>query len=271
MPELPEVETTRQGILPFVENQQVVNAHLYQRQLRWPVTPGLCQKIKQQRVQTVNRRGKYLTFHFEQGTLLSHLGMSGKWYLAEDATPMEKHTHFSITLSSGKHLRYVDPRRFGALLWTNNPIEQHRLIATLGPEPLSRQFTAGYLLEQSKGRSKPVKTFIMDSKIVVGVGNIYANEALFRAKIHPMTATGTLSLSDCNKLVTAINSVLRAAIKQGGTTLKDFHNGNNQPGYFKQSLAVYGRGAMPCLKCGNRLTQVKIGQRQTVFCSNCQG
>lgn len=271
MPELPEVETTRQGILPFVENQSVISAQLYQGQLRWPVTPGLCQKIKQQRVQALSRRGKYLVFHFEHGALLSHLGMSGKWYLAEDTTPIEKHTHFTLRLSSGKHLRYVDPRRFGALLWTDQPIEQHRLIAALGPEPLSHQFTARYLLAQSKKRSKPVKTFIMDSKIVVGVGNIYANEALFHAKIHPNTAAGSLTLSDYKNLVTAIKSTLRAAIKQGGTTLKDFHNGNNQPGYFKQSLAVYGRGAMPCLECGNKLTQVKIGQRQTVFCGNCQG
>jgi formamidopyrimidine-DNA glycosylase len=270
MPELPEVETTRLGILPHIEGQEIVNCQLLQRQLRWPVTPDLTAKIYRQPLISVDRRGKYLIFRFAHGSMITHLGMSGKWYLAKPTTPIEKHTHFIAELASGQQLRFVDPRRFGALLWSDQPAESHPLLSRLGPEPLTDAFDGQYLYDRSRNRTKSIKTFIMDSNIVVGVGNIYANEALFQAGIRPNLAAGRIKLDRYQRLVDAIKTILQAAIDQGGTTLKDFYNGANQPGYFKQSLAVYGRGGMPCLECGSELKEVKLGQRQTIFCGNCQ-
>lgn len=270
MPELPEVETTRRGILPHLKSNVILECKVHQPRLRWPIPKNLPKQLKGQQVQDVERRGKYLLIRFKHGTLIAHLGMSGRFYLADTSTSCEKHTHFEAKLDSGKSLRFVDPRRFGALLWTDEPPESYPLIQSLGPEPLSSEFDGDYLFEASRKRTKAVKLFIMDSKIVVGVGNIYANEALYRAGIRPERTAGRISRQRYLLLAKHIQSILCEAIEQGGTTLKDFYNGSNQPGYFKQSLAVYGRGGLPCLECGRRLKEIRLGQRQTVFCGHCQ-
>lgn len=270
MPELPEVETTKRGIQPHLQNQQILDVEIRQAQLRWPITAELVEQVSGQDVISLSRRGKYIGIHTSTGTVIIHLGMSGSLYLVAADTPPLFHDHVDFKLSSGQWLRYTDPRRFGAILWTKEDWLNHSLIQHLGPEPLSDAFNAAYLAAKAKGKTQAIKTFIMDSKQVVGVGNIYANEALFMAGIKPNRRAGLVSAKRLTVLVDCIKLVLAQAIEQGGTTLKDFVGGDGKPGYFKQSLNVYGRAGKPCLKCESSLVEIRLGQRSTVYCKECQ-
>jgi formamidopyrimidine-DNA glycosylase len=270
MPELPEVETTRRGIEPHIINCQVTNVAVHQPQLRWPVTEDIGAYLSEQRISGISRRGKYLLFEIGKGHLLIHLGMSGSLRLVDKDVVRQKHDHVDIELSSGKILRYTDPRRFGAILWISGAPQLHALLKNLGPEPLTDEFSGDYLYQRSRGRKLPLKSFIMDSKVVVGVGNIYANEALFLAGIKPARQAGSISRKRYAKLAESIRQILANAIEQGGTSLRDFVGGDGKPGYFKQSLQVYGRGAQACNKCGAKLQELRLGQRSTVFCPVCQ-
>jgi len=270
MPELPEVETTRRGIAPHLTGHAVADVIVRHPQLRWPVPRGLAGKLRGCVVQAVERRAKYLLLRFERGTLILHLGMSGSLRLIDAGTPAGKHDHFDLVLDTGRALRLTDPRRFGAVLWTRDDPMQHELLRDLGPEPLGDEFNADYLYRATRKRKTAIKLFIMDSKIVVGVGNIYASEALFRAGIHPSRAAGGLSQERCARLVAAIREVLHEAIKQGGTTLRDFIGGDGKPGYFAQQLRVYGRAGEPCTACGATIKQTRHGQRSTYYCPRCQ-
>lgn len=273
MPELPEVETTRLGILPHIENQRVSRVVLRQRQLRWPISAKLESDLAGQLIRHVARRGKYLLLATDVGTLIIHLGMSGSLRIVDGALnthPPGKHDHVDIEFGNALILRFTDPRRFGCVLWQTGPVAEHPLLRALGPEPLEELFDADYLHARSRGRSAPVKAFIMDSRIVVGVGNIYANEALFMAGISPRRAAGKIARARYVLLVASIRKVLSDAIAVGGTTLRDFTNSSGEPGYFKQSLRVYGRGGLPCLQCQYDLTEIRLGQRSTVYCTHCQ-
>jgi formamidopyrimidine-DNA glycosylase len=270
MPELPEVETTGRGIAPWVEGQCVTAVQVRHAGLRWPVPPELARTLPGQRIRSVTRRGKYLLLQTDAGHVLIHLGMSGSLRIVEAATEVKKHDHVDICLASGKVLRFHDPRRFGCILWLTQDPQQHPLLAELGPEPLSEAFDADYLFARSRKRSAPVKQFIMDSHVVVGVGNIYANEALFLAGILPSRKAGSISKARYVRLVAAIRQVLADAIRSGGTTLRDFVGGDGKPGYFKQSLHVYGRGGENCRRCAAQLTEIRQGQRATVYCARCQ-
>lgn len=270
MPELPEVETTLRGIAPHLLNGTVERVVVRHWQLRWPVPSDLPHHIQGQKLLDVQRRGKYLIFSFPAGQLIMHLGMSGSLRLVEAGSPPAKHDHLDFQFSSGKTLRFTDPRRFGAALWTTGDAQQHVLLHELGPEPLSDDFSGDYLYRCSRGRRLSIKAFIMDSKVVVGVGNIYANEALFLARIRPGRAAGRTTRADCERLVAQIKVVLAKAIAAGGTTLRDFIGGDGKPGYFKQELLVYGRGGEPCVQCGVPLKLIRQGQRATVYCPDCQ-
>jgi len=270
MPELPEVETILHGLKPHLENAMIHDVIVRQQQLRWPIPRNIKRKIKQHRIRELSRRGKYLLIHLEIGAIIMHLGMSGSLRIVTDDIPVKKHDHIDIILSDRKIMRYTDPRRFGALLLTEDDPLKHPLLRSLGMEPLDTCFTSQSLLKRVKNRRAPIKSFIMDSKIVVGVGNIYASEALFLAEIHPLTPANHLNEMQCRQLVKSIKKILRAAIKRGGTTLKDFINSDGRPGYFSQQLKVYGRDGQPCVKCNTNLELLKIGQRSTVFCPNCQ-
>ncbi|MEQ9209922.1 MAG: bifunctional DNA-formamidopyrimidine glycosylase/DNA-(apurinic or apyrimidinic site) lyase [Pseudomonadales bacterium] len=270
MPELPEVETTRRGLESHVTGKKVLNLCLYRRDLRWPIPPELPAAILDQEFHALKRRGKYLVFEMSQGVLLAHLGMSGSLRLSGSEESLRKHDHWELTLNNGVLLRYNDPRRFGLLFWIANNWEQHALIRNLGPEPLGPEFTADYLYQSCRGRTLAIKNHIMNSRTVVGVGNIYAAESLFHGGIHPEMPAGKLSRPRAARLVEEIRAVLSRSIEQGGTTLRDYVNGNGQPGYFKQQLWVYGRGGQPCKTCGNLLKGSRMGQRATVFCPHCQ-
>ncbi|WP_312936130.1 bifunctional DNA-formamidopyrimidine glycosylase/DNA-(apurinic or apyrimidinic site) lyase [Pseudomonas sp.] len=269
MPELPEVETTRRGIAPFLEGQRVNRVIVRDRRLRWPIPEDLDVRLSGQRIVTVERRAKYLLINAEVGTLISHLGMSGNLRLVEGGSPVGKHEHVDIELESGLILRYTDPRRFGAMLWSLDPLN-HALLLRLGPEPLTELFDGERLFQLSRGRSMAVKPFIMDKAVVVGVGNIYASEALFAAGIDPRREAGGISRARYQRLSSEIKRILAAAIERGGTTLRDFIGGDGQPGYFQQELFVYGRGGELCKVCGTTLREVKLGQRASVYCLRCQ-
>lgn len=269
MPELPEVETTLRGIYPSLLGQQVTQVILRQTKLRWPIPSKLKKILLDQTINSIRRRGKYLLLDFAHGTLILHLGMSGRLRILSEHLPPKKHDHADFHFSNGILLRLTDPRRFGAILWSDNP-DHHPLLRSLGPEPLTDAFDGTYLTQRAKGRKLPVKSFIMDSRIVTGVGNIYAAEALFRAGIHPGQAAGAITLKSYAALAQAIKQVLQHAIKKGGTTLKDFMKSDGSPGYFSIELQVYGRGGEPCVKCGQPLAEMRIGQRSTVFCKQCQ-
>ncbi|WP_207061800.1 bifunctional DNA-formamidopyrimidine glycosylase/DNA-(apurinic or apyrimidinic site) lyase [Motiliproteus sp. SC1-56] len=270
MPELPEVETTRRGIAPHVQGETILGVEVRQSRLRWPVPAQLAAVVKGQLVRRVHRRGKYLLLELPVGHILLHLGMSGSLRLVAEGAPVGKHDHLDFLLSGGRVLRLNDPRRFGAALWCEGDPMQHPLLINLGPEPLSDDFTGGLLYRRSRGRRAPVKTYIMDSRIVVGVGNIYANEALFEAGIDPRRAAGRIGAARYQVLADRIQAVLSRAIEQGGTTLRDFVGGDGKPGYFQQSLKAYGRGGAPCQSCATPLQEVRLGQRATVFCPRCQ-
>jgi len=269
MPELPEVETTRRGIEPYLLGQRVIRVLLRERRLRWPVPEDLDVRLSGQRIQTVKRRAKYLLIEAEVGTLICHLGMSGSLCLLPSGSPAAKHAHVDIELSSGQSLRYTDPRRFGALLWTLDPA-QHPLLLKLGPEPLSDEFTGEHLYRLSRTRQTAIKPFIMDNLVVVGVGNIYASEALFAAKIDPRRAAGSISRARLLRLAEAIKQVLQQAIACGGSSLRDFVGADGKPGYFQQELFVYGRGGLPCKVCGSLLRETRLAQRSSAWCTHCQ-
>lgn len=270
MPELPEVETTRRGIEPHAKGLQIDAVEVRDRRLRWPVSREVETLLPGALIEEVERRGKYLLFRTDAGSLIVHLGMSGSLRVVSANEPLQKHDHVDICLVGGQILRYNDPRRFGCILWTGTEPLEHELLRKLGPEPLESDFTEQYLYGRSRGRKAAIKTFIMDSHVVVGVGNIYANEALYLAGIHPARAAGRISRARYRELVTAIKEVLAAAVKQGGTTLRDFVGGDGKPGYFKQQLNVYDRAGKPCMGCGRELRESRLGQRSTVYCGHCQ-
>ncbi|ROR98950.1 DNA-(apurinic or apyrimidinic site) lyase [Sinobacterium caligoides] len=269
MPELPEVETTLRGIEPHLAGRKIVGVVVRQAQLRWPIPDDLSAQLAGREILACFRRAKYLLFALPNGHLLIHLGMSGSLRLTSESDP-GRHDHVDIVLDSGKILRYHDPRRFGAVLWLDGPVSEHRLFAHLGPEPLLEDFDERRLFVLSRGRKTPVKTFIMDNQVVVGVGNIYANEALFMAGIKPLAMAGGVSRQRYARLTLAIKQVLEKAIAEGGTTLKDFVGGDGKPGYFQQQLNVYGRTGEACVKCDGVLKEVKIAGRSSVFCARCQ-
>jgi formamidopyrimidine-DNA glycosylase len=270
MPELPEVEIARRGIAPHLTGQTVKRIVVREPRLRWPVPERLDKDLSGQVIRAVERRGKYLLLRTQAGTALLHLGMSGSLRILPATTLPRKHDHVDIELASGSCLRFNDPRRFGALLWSEGPPAEHPLLSALGPEPLGKDFSGAYLHTLAKGRRVPVKIFIMNSHVVVGVGNIYANEALYQAGIHPTRAAGRVSPARYEVLVQAIKSVLTEAIASGGTTLRDFVSAAGRPGYFQQYLRVYGRHRLPCPSCGEPIRTCRLGQRATFFCSRCQ-
>lgn len=269
MPELPEVETTKNGVAPALIHQTITNILINNPNLRWPIDIKLSQKLIGQSVLSIIRRGKYLVFDCGFLSFIIHLGMSGSLRLVPTGTIYKKHDHVDICFDNNISLRLNDPRRFGCFIVTDLPFE-HKLLAKLGVEPLSPGFHANYLFERSQKRTVNIKQFIMNSEVVVGVGNIYANEALFLSHIHPLTSCNSLDKYQCLTLLRNIKSVLRAAIKQGGTTLKDFTNAEGKPGYFQQTLLVYGRKNLPCVECGTLLREVRINGRSTIFCEYCQ-
>lgn len=270
MPELPEVETVCQGLLPLLTQKTVLHVDLIQPQLRWPVNPQLNHHLCGQQFVTLTRRGKYIIFHLSTGYLLGHLGMSGSFRVVDNGTPLKKHDHICFSLNNHRQLRYHDPRRFGSIHWCAESPLSHPLLQNLGPEPLSDAFTPITLYNALQKTKRPIKTSIMDHRLVVGVGNIYATEALFKSQIHPNRPACSLSITEATLLHQQIQSLLQVAISRGGTTLKDFVNADDKPGYFQQTLLAYGRNNQPCTACHTPLSSMQIGQRTTVFCTQCQ-
>lgn len=270
MPELPEVETTRRGIAPHIENNTIIKVIVRNRNMRWPIPNGLNNKLKNQKIISVTRRAKYLLLKTKLGSLIIHLGMSGSLRILPSNAAVEKHDHFELQFKNGLCLRLRDPRRFGCVLWEKGDPQQHKLLINLGPEPLEKTFNADLLFEKSRKRKTSIKQFIMDAKIVVGVGNIYASEALFLAGIKPTRFAGKITQQNAKDLTAAIKEILKQAIKQGGTTLKDFRSSDGKPGYFQQKLKVYDRKNEPCLNCKKPIKKITLGQRSTFYCSHCQ-
>ena len=269
MPELPEVETTCRGVAPHLVGRRIVAVDVRERRLRWPVSAEV-DSLDGEVVSSVSRRGKYLLIAVESGTLIVHLGMSGSLRVADPELEWRKHDHLALRLDSGKELRFHDPRRFGCVLFCGGDPGEHKLLRELGPEPLGEEFDGAYLADLATGKKVAIKQFVMNSQVVVGVGNIYACEALSLAGIHPGRAAGKVSQARLAKLVAAIKKVLREAIEQGGTTLRDFVNEAGEPGYFKQSLRVYGREREACGGCGAAVRRIVQGGRSTFYCSKCQ-
>lgn len=268
MPELPEVEVSRLGITPYLDNQQLLRVVARQRQLRWWIPDDVVQ-LTNQPILAVKRRAKYLLIALATGDIILHLGMSGHLKVLASDTPPGKHDHLDLVLSNNKVLRLNDTRRFGAVLWQARG-DVHPLLAALGPEPLSADFTEDTLINACAKRSAAIKLVLMDNKVVVGVGNIYANEALFKAGILPSAPANSVTKDKLLLLSTVVKETLAAAILQGGTTLRDFSQTDGKPGYFAQQLLVYGRGGQACFSCGNTLSEIRLGQRSTVFCQSCQ-
>lgn len=270
MPELPEVETTRRGIEPQLRGHIVTRMCVRESRLRWPVPRSLVKELPGQRIESVRRRAKYLLLDTAAGSALLHLGMSGSLRMVFADTPPGAHDHIDLILDTGRSLRFTDPRRFGSLLWTREDPLAHPLLASLGPEPLERAFDGSYLHQRARGRRVAVKPFLMDSRIVVGVGNIYASEALFRACIHPKRAAGRISRSRMERLAGAVKDVLCDALRAGGTTLRDYSDSEGSPGHFAQDLRVYGRESLPCPNCREPIRAITLGQRSTYYCPRCQ-
>lgn len=269
MPELPEVETTRRGLAPHLLGRAIHGVILRRADLRWPIPEDIALQLPGQQILGVRRRAKYLLLDTAAGSAVLHLGMSGSLRVLEGDTPVRAHDHVDISLDNGRLLRFNDPRRFGSLLWQPAG-DTHPLLRNLGPEPLDDAFDGDYLFARSRGRRAPVKTFLMDQAVVVGVGNIYAAESLFRAGISPLREAGAVSRERYRRLATAVKTILDHAITRGGTTLRDFISPDGAPGYFEQELFVYGRDGMPCKICARPLKHAVIGQRASVWCSRCQ-
>lgn len=270
MPELPEVETTLRGLSPHLTGQRIQQVTIRNPHLRWPIPDNLQGILRNQTIRRLQRRAKYLLLECDSGTLILHLGMSGSLRVLPSHTPPEKHDHFDLQLANGTLMRLRDPRRFGAVLWHEGDTAQHPLLASLGPEPLENVFDAQYLYRVTRKRNAAIKQVIMDSHVVVGVGNIYASESLFHAGIRPQLAAAKLTLPRCARLVQTIRDTLSASIAQGGSTLRDFVDSNGNPGYFQQNYAVYGRTGEPCRTCGTAIRQIVQGQRSTFYCPGCQ-
>ena len=270
MPELPEVETTRLGITPHITGQTIKTVVVRNKNLRWPITATLKKDLLGKQFKKIDRRGKYLLCYTDNGCMIMHLGMSGSLHIVDKKVNPEKHDHLDILFASGKILRFHDPRRFGSILWTKKDPLQYKLIKDLGPEPLSQEFDGEWLYKRSRKRIQAIKNFIMDSHNVVGVGNIYASESLFLSGINPKRKAGNVSLERYERLANAIKKILKQSIKQGGTTLRDFVNGDGKPGYFQQQLNVYGRTGQPCKQCNSKIKETKLGQRSSFYCSTCQ-
>lgn len=271
MPELPEVETVRRGLEPHVRGQRITRAVVREPRLRWRIDRKLPEQLAGRRIESTSRRGKYLLLHLDSGDrLIIHLGMSGRLNVVKPGLALKKHDHVDIELSGGKLLRFNDARRFGAVLLWKASAPTHKLLAGMGPEPFTDDFNADYLFKLSRKRSAPVKSFVMDGRVVVGAGNIYAAESLFRAGIKPSRAAGSLTRAQCMALVGHIKDVLAEAVEQGGTTLRDFISAEGSPGYFQQKLFVYGREGEPCLTCDTPIKRSVIGQRSSFYCPRCQ-
>lgn len=270
MPELPEVETARRGIAPRLAGRRLAGIVVRNAALRWPVPPELARKLPGCRVTAVRRRGKYLLLDCGAGTLIVHLGMSGSLRLVPAGAPATPHEHVDLVLEDGTALRLRDPRRFGAVLWTEDEPLAHPLLARLGPEPLTAAFSGAALHRATRGRRASVKSVLMDSRVVAGVGNIYASEALFRAGLRPGRAAGRLTLAQCGRLAAAVKVTLRAALRAGGTSLRDFVDTDGNLGYFQLRLWVYGRAGEPCRACGTPIRERRLGQRSTFWCPRCQ-
>ena len=269
MPELPEVETTRRGLETLIVNRRVLSAHIYKKKLRWEIPSHLIETLKQKTIRNISRRAKYLLIELSDGQLVIHLGMSGSMSVVPSNEPLKKHHHFEIKLDNSTSVRFHDPRRFGSILWQGND-SQLKLLCDLGPEPLSYEFNNDVLYNASIGKSKNIKAFIMDSKVVVGVGNIYASESLFLAGISPKRLSGKTSKRRYRTLTQSIKKILTDAINNGGTTLNDFSNVDGSPGYFSQVLNVYGRDNMPCNRCNGKIKRIVQNQRATYYCPKCQ-
>ncbi|MDP2761044.1 MAG: bifunctional DNA-formamidopyrimidine glycosylase/DNA-(apurinic or apyrimidinic site) lyase [Sideroxyarcus sp.] len=270
MPELPEVETTLRGIGPHLQGRCVSNVVIRNASLRWPIPHNLPKLLRGQTVRALRRRAKYLLISFDHGTLILHLGMSGSLRILPHHTPPEKHDHFDLVLNDGQLLRLRDPRRFGAVLWHAGDGSEHPLLANLGPEPLGPAFDAAHLYHATRTRSTAIKLALMDNHLVVGVGNIYANESLFRAGIRPQLAAHKLTRPRSELLVRTMRQVLRAAIRQGGSSLRDFVHSDGSSGYFQQHYFVYGRTGEPCRRCGTPIKRIIQGQRASFYCPHCQ-
>jgi formamidopyrimidine-DNA glycosylase len=270
VPELPEVETTRRGLSPHARKRRIVALRIYEPRLRWPVARELPEVLAGRRIERVGRRAKYLLLRLESGTLLLHLGMSGNLRAVPADTPRLKHDHFDLVLDSGLALRFNDPRRFGSLIYTAGDPREHALLKDLAPEPFARAFDADYLWRTSRGRRVSLKQFLMNSHLVVGVGNIYASEALFRARLKPQRRAASLTRAEAARLVRAVRTVLKLAIRAGGTTLRDYLGADGAPGYFRQRLYVYERKGKPCRRCGTAVKALTQGQRSTYYCPSCQ-
>jgi formamidopyrimidine-DNA glycosylase len=270
VPDLPEVETTRRGLAPYARKRRIVALALYEPRLRWPVPRELTTQLAGRRIERVGRRAKYLLFTLETGTLLLHLGMSGNLRAVPASTPRLKHDHFDLVLDSGLALRFNDPRRFGSLLYTSEDPAKHALLKDLAPEPFAKRFNAEYLWRITRGRRVALKQLLMNSHLVVGVGNIYASEALFRARLKPQRRATSLTRVEAARLVRAIRTVLSLAIRAGGTTLRDYLGADGAPGYFRQRLYVYERAGRPCRRCGTQVRSLTQGQRSTYYCPVCQ-
>lgn len=270
MPELPEVETTLRGLSPHLTGQTVREVIIRQPKLRWPIPNELLQILPNQTIHSLQRRAKYLLLNFDRGTLILHLGMSGNLRVLTSTVPAEKHDHFDLILHDGKIMRLRDPRRFGAVLWHAGDLSTHPLLAKLGPEPLFDEFDGEALFCATRARSAAIKLVIMDNHVVVGVGNIYANEALFRAGIRPQTPASSLSKIRCARLVLAIRDILRESIELGGSSLRDYVDSDGKQGYFQQNYWVYGRAGLPCRRCGDAIQLIRQGQRSSFYCAQCQ-
>jgi formamidopyrimidine-DNA glycosylase len=270
MPELPEVETTRRGIAAHLLGDRVTGVDVRERRLRWPVSPALGRELRGQRIDDIRRRAKYLMLDTKAGSVILHLGMSGNLRIVDGDTPVRAHDHLDIRFASGRVLRFNDPRRFGAALWTRGDPLRHALLADLGPEPLETMFDGAYLHATSRGRRAAVKSFLMDGRVVVGVGNIYANEALHLAGIHPARAAGKVSRERYDTLAARVKEVLEHAIRRGGTTLRDFLGTDGAPGYFRLDLRAYEREGAACRACGSTIRRTVIGQRASYYCPRCQ-
>lgn len=270
MPELPEVETTRRAIAPYVVGQCVNAVVVRQPQLRWPVPKALTGELPGQTIESVDRCGKYLLLTTATGSVILHLGMSGSLRIVPRAKAPDKYDHVDLVLANGDCLRLRDPRRFGAVLWTTGDATQHKLLANIGPDPLGRGFDGDCLYRKSRGRKRAIRDLLMDSRVVAGLGNIYANEALYRAGIHPRRAAGRISRQRYRRLTQAIRATLQRAIAAGGTTLRDFRSANGNPGYFQHTMHVYGRQGEPCRRCRRPIRAAPLGRRRVFYCSHCQ-